>query len=443
MPLTGAEQRVCEAIEAGRDELVGLAGALIGFDTTARQVGEPCRDEVALQAYLADRLGAAGASVDVWEPDASAVAGRPLVPPGLSFEGRPQLIARVPGRGGGRSLVFNGHIDVVSADPRSEWASDPFVASLRDGRLYGRGACDMKGGIAAMVFAVETLSWLGVSLDGDLLVATNTDEESSGAGGTALVEHGLRADAGVVTEPTGFQTWIACRGSDYGVVRVPGRTGHAEVRQPDWRLGGAVNAIEKAALVLGAITSLRSEWSARPEYAHPLLSPPSLLPTLARAGEWAVSYPASCELTIAVMYLPSQADATGWGSQVRREVEQWITVETSTDDWLREHPPVIEWWPNPVMPFEISPDEPIVSVMQGATADVGRPGRLGGLDSWYDGATLTQLAGIPSIGYGPPGFDPDGVSVAHMIDEFVPIDGLVASAQGLAVAAMRFCGVAD
>jgi len=443
MPLTGAEQRVCEAIEAGRDELVGLAGALIGFDTTARRVGEPCRDEVALQAYLADRLGAAGASVDVWEPDASALAGRPLVPPGLSFEGRPQLIARVPGRGGGRSLVFNGHIDVVSADPRSEWASDPFVASLRDGRLYGRGACDMKGGIAAMVFAVETLSWLGVSLDGDLLVATNTDEESSGAGGTALVEHGLRADAGVVTEPTGFQTWIACRGSDYGVVRVPGRTGHAEVRQPDWRLGGAVNAIEKAALVLGAITSLRSEWSARPEYAHPLLSPPSLLPTLARAGEWAVTYPASCELTIAVMYLPSQADATGWGSQVRREVEQWITTETSTDDWLREHPPVIEWWPNPVMPFEISPDEPIVSVMQGATADVGRPGRLGGLDSWYDGATLTQLAGIPSIGYGPPGFDPDGVSVAHMIDEFVPIDGLVASAQGLAVAAMRFCGVAD
>ena len=182
----------------------------------------------------------------------------PLVPPGLSFEGRPQLIARIRGRGGGRSLVFNGHIDVVSAEPRSEWASDPFVASVRDGRLYGRGACDMKGGIAAMVFAVETLSSLGVSLDGDLLVATNTDEESSGAGGTALVEHGLRADAGVVTEPTGFHTWIACRGSDYGVIRVPGRPGHAEVRQPDWRLGGAVNAIEKAVVVLDAIASLRT-----------------------------------------------------------------------------------------------------------------------------------------------------------------------------------------
>jgi len=440
MSLSAAEQRVCEAVEAGRDELVELAGALVGFDTTARQPVDPARDEAALQEYLAGRLGAAGASVDVWEPDAAALAGMPLVPPGLSFEGRPQLIARFAGRGGGRSLVFNGHIDVVSAEPRSEWASDPFVASVRDGLLHGRGACDMKGGIAAMVFAVETLSSLGVSLDGDLLVATNTDEESSGAGGTALVEHGLRADAGIVTEPTGFQTWIACRGSDYGVITVPGRPGHAEVRQPDWRRGGAVNAIEKAVVVLDAIASLRKQWSARPEYAHPYLSPPSLLPTLARAGEWAVTYPASCKLTIAVMYLPSQADASGWGSEVRREVEEWIATESSKDDWLREHPPVLEWWPNPVMPFEISPDAPSVGVMQGATADVGRPGRLGGLDSWYDGATLTQLAGIPSIGYGPPGFDTDGVSVAHMIDEFVPVDGLVACAQGLAVAAMRFCG---
>jgi acetylornithine deacetylase len=443
MPLTAAEQRVCEAIEAGRDELVGLASALIGFDTTARQVGDPCRDEAALQDYLATRLTNAGASVDLWEPDADAMAGKPLVPPGLSFEGRPQLIARVGGSGGGRSLVFNGHIDVVSAEPRSAWASDPFVASVRDRCLYGRGACDMKGGIAAMVFAVETMSSLGISLDGDLLVATNTDEESSGAGGTALVEHGLRADAGIVTEPTGFETWIACRGSDYGVITVPGRPGHAEVRQPDWRLGGAVNAIEKATVVLEAIASLREAWSIQPEFSHPYLSPPSLLPTLARAGEWAVTYPASCELTFAVMYLPAQADGTGWGSEVRREVEDWIARETAQDDWLLEHPPVIEWWPNPVMPFEISPDAPIVGVMQSATADVGRPGRLGGLDSWYDGATLTQLAGIPSIGYGPPGFDTDGVSVAHMIDEFVPVDGLVAAAQGLAVAAMRFCGARD
>src|SRR5690242_1734124 len=194
MPLSDAERTVCEALEQGRDELVGLARTLIAFDTTARDVGDPPRDEAALQEYLAEVLRESGAEVDVWEPDGDAMQGEPLVPPGLDFVGRPQLIARLRGSGGGRSLVFNGHIDVVSADPRSSWTSDPFTADIRDGKLYGRGACDMKGGIASMVFAAQTLAALGVERNGDLLVATNTDEESSGAGGTALVLRGLKAD---------------------------------------------------------------------------------------------------------------------------------------------------------------------------------------------------------------------------------------------------------
>jgi acetylornithine deacetylase len=378
----------------------------------------------------------------MFEPDAQAMDGKPLVPPGLDFAGRPQLIATWRGRGGGRSLVLNGHIDVVSGEPRESWTSDPFIAQVRDGRLHGRGACDMKGGIAAMVFAVETLASLGIALNGDVLVATNTDEESSGAGGTALVEHGLRADAGIVTEPTGFDVWVACRGSEYCVVRVPGRPGHAEVRQPPWQEGGAVNAIEKAAVVLDAIGSLREEWTRRPGLDHPFLSRPSLLPTMARSGEWPVTYPASCDLTLAVMYVPAMADARGWGAEVRGEVEAWIVRESARDDWLAEHPPTIQWWPNAVMPMEIPESEPIVATALEATSDIGSPGRLGGLDSWYDGATLTTLAGIPSIGYGPPGFDASGLSLAHMVDEYVPVDGLVGCAQGLAVAAMRYCGVA-
>jgi acetylornithine deacetylase len=440
--LTGPERRVCDEIAADGDRLVALASDLISFDTTARAVGDPPRDEAALQSYLAERLRAAGVEVEVFEPDAVALQGKPLVPPGLEFAGRPQLIARRAGRGGGRSLVLNGHIDVVSAEPRSAWSSDPFAGQIRDGRLYGRGACDMKGGIAAMVFAVEALAALDVHLQGDVLIATNTDEESSGAGGTALAEHGLQADAGIVTEPTGFDVWIACRGSEYCVVRIPGRPGHAEVRQPAWQEGGAVNAIEKAAIVLAAIESLRDEWSRREGLGHPLLSRPSLLPTMARSGEWPVTYPASCDLTLAVMYVPAMADGRGWGAEVRREVEEWIARESARDDWLAVHPPAIEWWPNGVMPFEIPASEPIVETVLDATGDVGRPGRLGGLDSWYDGATLTRFAGIPSIGFGPPGFDADGLSLAHTVDEYVPIDGLVACAQGLAVAAMRFCGVA-
>ena len=168
----------------------------------------------------------------------------------MGFEGRPQLVARFPGGGGGRSLLLNGHIDAVSAEPLDRWTSSPFKAEVRDGILYGRGSCDMKGGVACMTFAAEVLADLGIRLAGDLIVATNTDEESSGAGGLGLVLRGVEADAGIVTEPTGFDVWISCRGTSYAEVVVPGHPGHAEVYQPHWRDGGAVNAIEKAQIVL-------------------------------------------------------------------------------------------------------------------------------------------------------------------------------------------------
>ncbi len=435
MGLTDAERRVCDSIADGVDDLVAFASALIGFDTTARNPGDRPREERGLQELLAARLRAAGAEIDLFEPEARAMQGKPLVPPGLDFDGRPQLIARRAGAGTGRSLLLNGHIDVVSVEPRGEWTSDPFSAEVRDGLLYGRGSCDMKGGIAAMVFAVEALAANGVELAGDIVVATNTDEESSGAGGSALLSRGLGADAGIVTEPTGYDVWIACRGSEYGTITVPGRPGHAEVRQPDWRDGGAVNAIEKAAVVLDAIASLRTEWGARPEFAHRFLSPPSVLPTLARAGEWPVTYPASCELTIAVMFIPGFEGVRG---EVEREL---VTRSAAADEWLAAHPPTFEWWPNAVMPFSIDEHEPIVGTVMGASADIGHTGKIGGLDSWYDGATLTTLGGIPSIAYGPPGFSADGLSVAHMVDEYVPVDGLISCAQGIAVAAMRFCGL--
>jgi acetylornithine deacetylase len=142
------------------------------------------------------------------------------------------------------------------------------------------------------------------------------------------------------------------------------------------------------------------------------------------------------------MYVPAQADSAGWGGEIRREFEEWISAETRVDDWLAANPPTIVWQPNGVMPLVIDGAEPIVEMVLVATQDVGAPGVRGGLDSWYDGATLT-LAGIPAVGFGPPGFDQNGVSIAHVIDEYVPVDGLVRCAQALAVAAMRFCGTVD
>jgi acetylornithine deacetylase len=156
----GIEERLLSAVAARRDEIASLAQALVRFDTTARNPQDPARDEAAVQALLADRLGRAGAEVEVFEPPADAIAPwrRQIGADQLSFEGRPQLIARWPGSGGGRSLILNGHIDAVSVEPRSAWSIDPFAGEISGSRLIGRGACDMKGGVAAMVVAAETVA---------------------------------------------------------------------------------------------------------------------------------------------------------------------------------------------------------------------------------------------------------------------------------------------
>jgi acetylornithine deacetylase len=432
--LTEIEQRIVDEIANRRDELVTLASDLIGFDTTTRAYAdEPARDEAALQKYLAARLGAAGAETEVWEPAPEDVAGSRMVPPGLRFDDRPQMVARFAGTGRGRSLLFNGHIDVVTVEPRDRWTSDPFRAEVRNGKLYGRGACDMKGGVASMVFAAETLASLGHKLAGDLIVCTVTDEESTGAGGLAAVAHGVRADAGIVTEPTNFEVQIACRGSLIPTITVAGRPGHAGLPQPHWRQGGAVNAIDKASVIIDAMRRLETDWRQRTHEHHPYLSPGDIVLVEIAGGEWIVSVPASCRLVYHIAYQPGQADAEGWGGLVREEVSEWVHRACVGDQWLAEEPPTIEWAPE-VPAAEVAPDEPIIQLVVAASCDAGRPSRVSGTNGWHDGATFT-LGGTPSITFG----QGDGTTAGHIVDEYMPIEDLVTASQALALAAWRFC----
>ena len=430
--LSRDEQRVCDEIARDEEELVELLRALVGFDTTTHVMGEPPRQEAELQGFLAERLRARGAEVRVWEPEPELVAGHPFVPDGFSFAGRPQLLARFAGTGGGRTLLLNGHVDAVSVEPLGRWAHSPFDAVVDDGRVHGRGSCDMKGGVAAMVFAAETLARLEIARAGDLVVNTVSEEESTGAGGLVSART-IAADAAIVPEPSGLDVWVSCRGSLLPTITVDGRAGHAGIPQPPPEQGGAVNAIEKMGVVLDAVARLREHWARRP--AHPFLSPGDCVPTMVAGGEWIVSYPAACRLDCHIEYLPEQADEHGWGSRVEREFTEWILTETAHDPWLAEHPPRIEWLVGGVPPAEVSVDDPIVTTALAATRAIRSEAKLGGLDNWHDGATLTVEAGIPAICLGP-----GDVRLAHTAEESVPVADLVACAQAIAVTAMRFCG---
>lgn len=430
------EELVMREIASRREQLVDLLVRLIGFDTRAEPPQGGGGEEVALQDYLRGRLLAAGFEVEVWEPDPSSFGAHLLeFPDNYDFVGRPQLVARARGQGGGRSLLLNGHVDVVSVEPRGRWHSDPLVASVGRGAVYGRGACDMKGGVAAMVVAAEVLRALEIPLLGDLIVNTVTDEESTGGGSLATASRGVAADGGVIPEPTSLGVWLGARGSLLSRITVTGRPGHAGLTQRDHSDGGAVNAIEKMQVVLGVLEQLRAEWQADPAIRNPHLAAGGIVPTAITGGEWIVSYPASCTLRCHVQYLPEQADPDGRGGRVQREVEQRIGAAAAVDAWLKEHPPRVEWERGAVPAGLVAPETPIAATALQTARDLGLRGGIVPRTTFFDGPTFTA-AGTPTIAFGP-----GDIALAHGVDEHVSIDELVRAAQALAVTAMRFCGL--
>jgi acetylornithine deacetylase len=419
-------------------ELVELVRALVGYDTTSVDLSPGSshteNSEGALQAYVAERLAAIGAEVDQWEPDAAQFAGHPMMPPWHHWATRPLTVGTLRGTAGGRSLVINGHIDVVSAGDETKWSSPPFGAEVRDGRVYGRGACDMKGGVGAALFALEALRACGVELQGDVFFEAVPDEETCAMGTIAAIARGYRADAGLVPEPTRFNLWVATRGLLHGTLTVPGRSAHAEMNQPGWEEGGGVNAIQKTAYLLGALDRLSAEWAGRADKRHALLGTPAVHPTIIEGGSFISNVPERCDVSLNTTYLPADADANGYGSVPRGEIERAVAEAAAADGWLAANPPTWSWYTD-YPPSEIDPQAPIVSVVCEVAAGLGVDSVAEGIDTTYDGALLTLFADTPS-----PAFGPGDLRRAHAVDEWVGIDELVLGARLYARAIVAWCG---
>ncbi len=337
------------ALSAAPQRVVELASELVRRDTAyARDEpyagpAAPAGQEAEAQRWIGAFLEELGFEVSIWEPDPAEVVGHPMYPDGLTWEGRPVLAAVLRGRGGGRSLILNGHLDTVRCEPLERWTRDPWTPTVEGDRLYGRGACDMKGGIAAALAAVEAIVRSGTPLAGDLHVQIAPDEETTGMGVVALLARGERADACLVPEPSSFRAYAAYRGILYGTVTVAGRPAHAEIPQAHHSQGGGVNAIDQMRTVLDAFDALSAEWERRPDKRHPLLSTPRIFPTRIAGGEFIASLPGACSVDFDLTYLPGEAEEGGWGGAVRREVEEHLARVAAADPWLRDHPPVVRW----------------------------------------------------------------------------------------------------
>lgn len=392
--------------------------------------------EAEVQAAIAEKLKILGATVESWEPDVDALReyeGRPGYYPDHEFANRPNQMAKIEGIGEGKSILLTGHVDVVPA--ASGWTEKPFGGEVKDGKIFGRGAVDMKGGIAAMVMAVEAILRSGFKLNGDVFVGTVVDEESGGMGTLDMVARGYRADACILTESTDMKIAPLCRGILWGKIIIPGRSGHIELPQGDWREGGAVDAIALARIFLDHFDRLNADWRVRK--THPYLALPcQVYVAQIDGGEYPTSFANRTELVFNAQYLPQEKDEMGLGSKVKKEIEEFIFSVAKTEAWLVENPPEIEWLIDADC-GETEVSHPFVqSMIDSVNFATGNP-EIEGIGFHTDMGWFVNV-GIPTVNYGP-----GTPRVAHQNNEYVSENDLLDTTKAIALTIANWCGLAE
>ena len=373
-------------------DLTALVSALVAIDSVNPSLVPGGAGEARIAGFIED-----------WAREAGLDAERLEQTPG-----RPSVLVRAAGSGGGRTLLLCGHLDTVNVDGMTA----PHQPRVEGDRLYGRGAYDMKAGLAAALVAAREASRLGLA--GDVLVAAVADEEHASLGVQEALRH-VQADAAVVTEPTELELVVAHKGFVWSEIEVTGRPAHGS--RP--HLG--VDAIVKMGAVLRELERLDASLA---DHHHPLLGRGSAHASLIEGGAELSSYPGRCRLSLERRTLPGET-----ATQIDREVEAMLERCRSTDPGFMASQRTLLVRE----PFEIDHDAELVSLLADAAAEVlPAPPKLTGASFWADSAFIAD-AGIPTVLFGP------GGAGAHAIEEWVSLSDTDAVARTLASVARRVC----
>jgi acetylornithine deacetylase len=378
-------------------------------------------NEAALQAKLADRLEALGLSVEIFHPDPAAIRDDPAWPgEEVARSSLPVVLARA-GKGGGKRLILSGHVDVVPVGDPATWTVDPWDAEVADGRLYGRGACDMKGGIAAMLGAIRALRATGAleALAGELLVALVPSEEDGGQGTLAAIRAGATGDLCVIPEPSGLDVVVAHAGAITFRLAVPGRAAHASTRRQ------GVSALDNLGDLLTALEL--DEARRNGEETDPLMTDlglpyPTIVGTVA-GGAWASTVMdqvvAEGRYGVRLGQSPDDAEA---------ELRRCIADACAGHPFLRGHPATVEITGARFATARVPNDDPLATGLAGVAARVtGLRPSLVGVPYGADMRLFVNEGETPCVIYGP-----GDVRLAHGADESVPLDEVEACARVLA-----------
>ena len=377
------------------------------------------------QEYMAAMMNELGMDVDVWEIDEAALGRHPDYTTEIERKDPLGVVGRARWGYGGRTLVLNGHIDVVPPGDRSRWTAPPFEMVRKGGRVHGRGVVDMKGPLVAGLAGVRAVLGGGASLRGSLLFQSVIGEEDGGLGALASVLRGHVGDGAIVLEPTGLSVATAQAGALNFRLTVPGRAAHGALRYE------GVSALEKFMLVYQDLVDFERDRNRGVD--DPRLSalpvPYPICVGTVRGGQWASTVPESIRAE-GRFGVGVREDVTA----ARRALEARVAACCARDDFLRDNPARVEWWGGQFAPCETPLDAAIVQVARGVARDLGVGGDdVVGVPYGSDLRHLVNAGGTPGILFGP-----GDVAEAHRENESVGVVELVEGARAVALSVLRF-----
>jgi succinyl-diaminopimelate desuccinylase len=364
-----------------RKRILELASTLVGCDSVA-----PPGKEYEASGRIAEILSDIGLDVTLQHVD----------------EKRFNVIARMKGTGGPATLMYSGHIDVVPAGDEKLWKHPPFRCMQEGGLLYGRGTCDMKGGIASVIHAVELVKDSGIRLGGNLVVAIDVDEEVQNLGMKKIISEGLKADCCIVGEPTNLEIAISHRGVISFLVAIRGKMAHAS------QACEGINAINGANAFISSIVELNRRCGLK---THPRLGNTTYNVTTIRGGIKNNIIPDICELTVDCRMLPDEDRASC--EEAVAGIISGLKSECGDFDCTYE---VYTYCP----PAQAREDLPIVRSLQKSILQTGREPVIKGFEATCEASLITQYLGIPCVIFGP-----GSIAQAHIADEYVKIEQLM------------------
>ncbi|MBN9249030.1 MAG: ArgE/DapE family deacylase [Mesorhizobium sp.] len=419
--MTTQRQAILDTIDKNKDKAIQFLQKMVSIPSVTG-------DEAAIQAFVADYMKGIGLDVDMWDTDWEELRKHPgyrAVDRG--YEGRPNIVATSKGVGGGRSLLLNGHTDVIPVGNGEGWSDNPWSAKIEDGRIYGRGSCDMKSGVASHILAVEYLKQAGVKLKGDVFINVVIDEEVSGHGTLDTVIRGYKADAGISGETSDLHVQPACIGRIWFQIDVQGKPAGIQQRY----LG--ISAIELGNKIVKAVQELEDHRVAtvkHPLYPSALDSLPCIIGSF-QAGNYPSAFPASAVLKGSIGTVPGE-DHEG----VKQSLVKKIAETAAKDPWMKDHPPVVRFVGYDAEASEIPRDHGIVETVSHAYTEItGKQPTISGRQGAADTRFLNSYGNTPTVIFGP-----GSTAVMHANDEYVSIDDYITSIKVMALSIYDWCG---